>query len=461
MSAFDKVLYAGYSEDMPEYLKRKVFPTNLISLLLLFGIAIPFTIISVFYFGPLTLFPAIGAIVCVAVIIANFNGGLHFSRYVISLLPISLGAIYNAYLSNTGEQPLPALYLIELGFTMIPFVIFDLSERFALFSTASVCALIILTFPITNDWFVSDIESAVLRTGWLASLTICLAIVTAVGCILGLALLNQDAEKESKTLIVKMNEKNQHLAQSELVLKENIKKIEAAQLEEKKRNWATEGIAKISEILCSNTDAQVTYDKLIALVVRYLNANQAGFYTIEGENDETRIKLSACYAYDRKKYLNQEFIPEEAGLLGQAYMEKEYIYLTEIPQNYIRITSGLGDSTPTSLIILPMKVNEVTEGLLELASFKALEPHEIEFLDKAGESIASFIQTNRINEKTSLLLRQTMNQAEEMRSQEEELRQNLEEMEAIHEEIERKETEYLRQIEELKQALEAKDALTT
>src|SRR6187402_3194993 len=124
MSAINKVLYAGLNDEMPEHLKRRVFPTNLISLLLLFGIAIPFTVISIFYFSYLTLFPAVGIVVCVGVLFANFIGALYYSRYIISLLPILLGSIYNAYLSNDGEQPLPALYLIELSFTMIPFVIF-------------------------------------------------------------------------------------------------------------------------------------------------------------------------------------------------------------------------------------------------------------------------------------------------------------------------------------------------
>jgi hypothetical protein len=458
MSKFDKILYAGLTQDLPKYLKRKVFPTNLISLLLLLGVATPFTIISLIYFGPLAIFPALGALVCIAVLIANFNGGLFYSRYVISLLPILLGAIYNAYLSNEGEQPLPALYLIELGFTMIPFVIFDLREKEALIGLTSICALIILTFPITNSWFVSDIDSSVIRNGWLASLTIGLAIISAVGCILGLAFLNKSAEKESEALIQLADEKNKFLELSEVTLKENIKKIEAAQEEEKKRNWATEGIGKVSEVLRANVDSQEIYDRIISLIVRYIEANQARFYIVDKEDEQVKIRLAACYAYERKKYINQEFVPTEAGLLGQAYLEGEYIYITEIPQNYVQITSGLGESTPSSLIIIPLKVNDIIEGIIELASFKTFQPYEIEFLEKTGESIASFIQGNRINEKTNKLLRQTLSQAELMQSQEEELRQNLEEMEAIHEETNRKEAKYIQLIEDLKGALRSENS---
>lgn len=454
MSAVEKLFYAGLNQEMPEFLKRRVFPTNLICFLLMFGIALPFTVISTFYFGFLALFPGVGMIVCAFVFFCNFNGYIYYSRYVISLLPILLGAIYNAYLSKEGEQPLPALYLIELSFTMIPFVVFDLSERSSLIFLSIVCGLVIITFPITTSWFESDFDSTVLRTGWMSSLTIGLSIIVAIGCIWGLALLNQKAERESETLISVMNEKNTILEQNEGILKENLKKIEAAQLQEQNRNWATEGIAMVAEILRdSNTEKK--YDNLISGIVRYMKANQGGLYTIEiDDNKNASIRLAACYAYERKKFIEQNFIPEEAGLLGQAYLENESIYLTEIPENYMKITSGLGGHTPKALIIMPLKVNDLVEGLIEIAFFRTLEPFEIEFLAKMGEGLAAFIQTNRINEKTMHLLKQTTSQAEEMRAQEEELRQNLEEMEAIHEEAARKEAAYIRQIEELKRTLQ-------
>ncbi len=453
MSTKNRFLYAGYQEEMPTYLKRKVFPTNLIVLLLLCGISIPFSIISIIYFPSLAIYPASGGLVCVGVMIANFNGGIYYSRVLLAIFPITLGAIYNAYLTNEGDQPLPALYLIELSFTMIPFVIFDLSEKFWLFIISILCAAIILTFPLTNDWFQSSENSMVLRKGWLASLTIGLAIISSIGCILGLALLNKESELESESLIKAMDEKAKILELSEIELKENIKKIEAAQLEEQKRNWATEGIAQISDILRSNLESQDIYDKITSAIVRYIKANQAGFYVIDRNDDKENIRLAACYAYERKKHINQEFIPNEAGLLGQAYLEGEYIYLTDIPQSYVQITSGLGQSTPTCLIIMPLKVNDIIEGIFELASFRALEQYEIAFLMKVGESVASFIQTNRINERTSLLLNETRNLAEEMRAQEEELRQNLEEMTSTHEENNRKEAQYIRRIQELEKSL--------
>lgn len=82
-----------------------------------------------------------------------------------------------------------------------------------------------------------------------------------------------------------------------------------------------------------------------------------------------------------------------------------------------------------------MKDNEKVQVLVELASFKVMEPYQISFLEKAGEFMASAIASAINNEKTQLLLEQLQTNAEKLSAQEEELRQNMEEMEATQEEM--------------------------
>ncbi len=141
--------------------------------------------------------------------------------------------------------------------------------------------------------------------------------------------------------------------------------------EDKKRNWATEGLAKFGEILRTNTnDLGKLTDEIILSLVKYLKGNQGAIYIVDDveSGDEPTMSMKSCYAWDKKKFLNHK-IHKGEGLAGQAWQEGDLIYLTDVPQNYIRITSGLGDANPTSVLIVPLKVNENIFGVVEIASF--------------------------------------------------------------------------------------------
>ncbi len=436
------LLYAGLDFNIPMHLKRKVYPTNLIALLLTFCVALPFTIISYIYFRPLAIFPFIGMILCFSTIYLNQKGAFYYSRFIISIFPISIGAIFNAYLSKTGEQPIPSIYLIELGCSIIPFVIFDLSEKVYLIVLSLISVILILTFPITNDWLEMNLDANIIRTGWLSNVANLLALSCTFACVYGYVILSKETENETLKLLLDSKEKNNKLESIQDELQKSIHKNELSQIEDKKRNWIIDGINKLYEIVrANNLETQMKYDYLISFIVKYINANQGGFYiSTINQNDLEMIKLVSCYAYNRKKHINQEFLPQESGLLGQTYLEKEYIYLIDIPKDYIRITSGLGDANPRSLIILPLLINNHVEGLFEIASFNtSFEKHEIDFLLKASEVTALFVQNNKITEKTNFLLENSQQQSEDLRAQEEEMRQNLEELSAIQDEMKAKE----------------------
>jgi transcriptional regulator with GAF, ATPase, and Fis domain len=141
------------------------------------------------------------------------------------------------------------------------------------------------------------------------------------------------------------------------------------------------------------------------------------------------MSMKACYAWDKKKFLNHK-IHKGEGLAGQSWQEGDLIYLTEVPQNYIRITSGLGDANPTSVLIVPLKVKRQIFGVVEIASFGQFQDFEIEFVQKIAESIASTISSVKINARTQRLLEESQEMTEQMRAQEEEMRQNMEELQA-------------------------------
>lgn len=213
--------------------------------------------------------------------------------------------------------------------------------------------------------------------------------------------------------------------------------------EDKKRAWASEGLAKFAEILRSNnSDVQKLCYEIIGSLVKYLKANQGALYIIDDvtDGDEPTMSMLACYAWNKKKHLNQKIYKGE-GLAGQAWQEMDTIYLTDVPQNYIRITSGLGDANPTSILIMPLKVNDQIFGVVEIASFSAMAEHEIEFVKRIAESIASTVSSVKVNARTTKLLAESQQMTEEMRAQEEEMRQNMEELQATQEEMQRGQSE--------------------
>jgi putative methionine-R-sulfoxide reductase with GAF domain/HAMP domain-containing protein len=221
--------------------------------------------------------------------------------------------------------------------------------------------------------------------------------------------------------------------------------------DDKKRNWATEGMAKFGELLrTNNNDVQKLSEEIIANLVKYIKGNQGGIYIIDDEeiDGEPTMSMKACYAWDKKKFLNQKIFKGE-GLAGQAWQEGDTIYLTDVPQNYIRITSGLGDANPSSVLITPLKLNDQVFGVVEVASFSVFQDFEIDFVEKISESIASTISSVKVNARTQNLLEESQQMTEQMRAQEEEMRQNMEELQATQEEMARKEKDMLKQLNEL------------
>ena len=229
---------------------------------------------------------------------------------------------------------------------------------------------------------------------------------------------------------------NDVLGNALIEMRNNLQKVAE---EDKRRSWATEGLAKFGEILRKNNDnIEKLSDEIISNLIKYLRANQGGLYIIsdEQEDQDKYMSLTACYAWDKKKYLEQKVYLGE-GLTGQAWIEKDSIYLTDVPEDYITITSGLGEANPKSILITPLKINDEVFGVIEIASFNAFADYEIEFVEKIAESIASTISSVKINQTTQRLLEESTEMTEQMRAQEEEMRQNMEELQATQEEMQR------------------------
>ena len=202
------------------------------------------------------------------------------------------------------------------------------------------------------------------------------------------------------------------------------------------------GMAQFNELLRYQTDEIKDFGFLIIKnLTEFLHANQAGLFIVNNENQSAPfIELIAAFAYNRRRMMKKE-TPVDEGLLGRVYHEKKTIKISELPDEYLEVTSGLGHSLPKSLLIVPLKINDTIIGMIEVASFNEFTDFDLSFLEEITDIVAKTLSITQNNARTTRLLEETKQQAKEMTAQEEEMRQNLEELMATQEETARLEAE--------------------
>jgi len=221
-------------------------------------------------------------------------------------------------------------------------------------------------------------------------------------------------------------------------------------IEDQQRRWTTEGLAQFGEILRRHTENINLLSKdIISSLIKYLNANQGGIFILnDSDEKDIYLELIAAYAYNREKFFDKRINLGE-GLVGGVAVEKYTIYLTDLPEEYIDIESGLGDANPKSLLIVPLKLEDEVLGVIEIASFNEFKQYEIELVERIGESIASTLSTAKINTRTAELLEQSRVSEQEMQEQEEKMRQDIEEITKSQEDALARESELRNEVEDL------------
>lgn len=207
------------------------------------------------------------------------------------------------------------------------------------------------------------------------------------------------------------------------------------QRQEEIRRWAADGYSLLNDILRKSDNLHDLSYTILTTIIKYIDATMGCIYVLnDTHKDDVFFEMVTSVAYEREKLLRDKVKIQE-GLVGRCAHEKLTIHLREIPEDYVRVTSGLGEANPRSLILVPLVVNDNVMGVLELVSFNHFEDYHVEFLEKAGQTIASDISTSKINQQTELLLKQSQEQTEALAQQEEEMRQNMEEIQATQESL--------------------------
>lgn len=235
-------------------------------------------------------------------------------------------------------------------------------------------------------------------------------------------------------------------------LMDSLKDSESRRREEENHTWVAQGLAKFSSLFREAEDNLHDLSReLMKELVGYTEADVGAlFIAMDQEgNHGQRLELFGSYAFDREKFIHRSFDFGE-GLVGRAAVEKEVIYITDLPSDYIKIRSGLGEDVPSSILLIPVLLDNNVLGIIELASLGEIPAFQIEFVRQLGDALATTLAKVKANLQTRKFFEQTRKQAEELASQEKVFRQKLEQLEKAHQKSALKEEELLKTIKELR-----------
>jgi HAMP domain-containing protein/CheY-like chemotaxis protein/signal transduction histidine kinase len=213
------------------------------------------------------------------------------------------------------------------------------------------------------------------------------------------------------------------------------------------QDWLKTNLAKFSNMMQGQKDLEAVSKLIMSELTPLVSAHHGTFYIMEDDNNTPILKLIASYAYKERKHVGNRFHLGE-GLVGQAALEKKPILLTNVPDDYIRITSGLGEAPPRNILVLPVLFEGQIKAVIELASFLPFSQIHQLFLDQLAESVGVVINMISANMRTAELLEQSQSLTLELQSQSEELRTRQEELKKSNSELEAQATT-LRTSEEL------------
>jgi signal transduction histidine kinase/DNA-binding response OmpR family regulator/HAMP domain-containing protein len=232
-----------------------------------------------------------------------------------------------------------------------------------------------------------------------------------------------------------------------------IANLKETTLRNQEQDWLKSNLAKFTQMLQGQKDLNTVTRRILSELARVVNAQKGMFYILEQDESlqNQKLKLFSAYAYGEELHLSREFALGQ-GLVGQCVVNKERILLTNVPSDYIKISSGLGEASPANLIVLPVLFETEIKAVIELASFDTFSETHLDFLSQLTESIGIVLNTIEANSRTEDLLQQSQSLADELRRTNEELQDKAHLLVKQKEEVEGKNKE----VEEARRSLEEK-----
>jgi len=230
-------------------------------------------------------------------------------------------------------------------------------------------------------------------------------------------------------------------AQGEVAaLKDNVNQMIVNLIETTQKNneqdWLKTNLARFSRMMQGQKNLEAVSRLIMSELTPLVSAHHGAFFLMDNEGDEPRLTLTSSYAYRERKNVANSFRLGE-GIVGQCALEGKTLLLTNVPSDYITISSGLGEATPLNLIVVPVMFEGEVKAVIELASFHPFSViHQI-FLDQLSESIGVVLNMIIANMRTEQLLQQSQSLTLELQKQSFELTEQQEELKRSNTELEK------------------------
>ncbi len=239
-----------------------------------------------------------------------------------------------------------------------------------------------------------------------------------------------------------------------LNLRDTQEKIERTMADVDRQNWIKTGQTELNNLMSGEQEPVTLAKDVMTYIARYVGAQVGALYLADRAEDKGPVlKLTASYAYTKRRGQHNAYRLGES-LVGQAALEQERIIYSNVPDDYTCISSGLGETVPQTIVVMPFTYEGDVKGVFELGSSTPFRRRQLEFLEQVSENIAITFHTAQARITMRELLQKTQQQAEALQAQQEELRQSNEELEERSNALQESEAQLQAQQEELRQTNE-------
>src|ERR1700742_1843059 len=203
------------------------------------------------------------------------------------------------------------------------------------------------------------------------------------------------------------------------------------------QDWLKTNLASIGSMLQGHRDLEVVAELIMEELAPLLGAQHGTFFLTEDWGGERRLRLIAGYGLAADKDAPIQYRIGQS-LIGQVAKSKRPIVVDDIPQGYIKISSGLGDASPASLAIMPLLFEDQVLGVLELASFSKFTPIQLAFLEQLAETLGISVNAIIANSRTDALLEESQRLTAQLQARSSELQARSEELQRSNADLEDK-----------------------